>query len=231
MTVHSFNERNRYAAATKARLVWEPFYRQAFPGFAALVEIPARRCTAQILGIDHVVVLTSGKEVRVDTKLRERPYSDDLLLEYRSDDDASKPGWIEQDLQIDYLAVVWEPSRRGVLLPWEQLRRAWHVSGVEWILKARHGIADPAPEYHRGADGFAHVVAANRENGKAWRTLSICVPMRVIANAVRDACFVEIPHENVEASIQRRPAAALPEQLVLHHTIRGNGKNRQQEGT
>lgn len=220
MTTHSFKERNRYAATSKAALVWEPFYRAAFPGFAAFAELPAERSTAQLLGIDHVVVLTSGKELRIDTKIRDRVYQNDVLLEYLSDEDRAAPGWIEKDLAIDFLAVVWEPSHKGMLLPWEQLRRAWLDHGREWVTKGREGIQDPAPVFHKGADGFGHTVANNREGDRTWRTLAVCVPTRVLANAVRDALFVSLPTEATERSIERRPRPAIAEQLGIFHRAR-----------
>lgn len=213
--LHSFEASSRYAASVKASAVWEPFYRGHFTGFVGMVELPNIRCTAQLLGIDHVVTLSSGKQYRVDAKVRNMAYPGDFLLEYLGDEARGAPGWIEKDLQADYLAVIWMRSRCGALLPFESLRLAWVRRGEEWKAKALYGCSRPWPKRHEGSDGFCHVMAGNRDarTGRTWRTLSVCVPMDVLLDEVRDGALYDIPSD--PPRIAKVKPGAVPEQLCL----------------
>jgi len=81
---------------------WEPIYKQALPTFAGLSAI-RRDGWAQRGGIDRLIILESGKTLRIGEKLREPDYPD-ILPEYYSDRTRKVPGWIAKDLACDYLA-------------------------------------------------------------------------------------------------------------------------------
>jgi hypothetical protein len=113
---------------------------------------------SQRLGIDRLILLSSGRVLAIDEKKREQDYND-ILLEYLSNDSTGAPGWIEKELQIDYLAYAFMPSKRVYLFPWDMLRRAWLHYKADWLKKYQipparnkgyctHSVAVPIVELH-----------------------------------------------------------------------------------
>lgn len=137
---------------------------------------------AQRGGIDRVLTLASGKTLSVDEKVRYKDYND-VLLEYWSvwrDGKGVTPGWVAKDLACDYIAYAWVPSERCLLLPFQELRRAWRKNCREWVALGE-----------RGSMGFFIADAAN--NG--YVTKSVCVPESVLLDAIRDAMLVKWSRE------------------------------------
>lgn len=173
--VHDFQESLKLSQSYADAPWWEPVYREAFPGFNAMTCVRGD-CQAQRLGIDRIVTLKSGQCLRIDEKVRARDWPD-FALERWSDNRKHRPvkGWVQKQLQCDYIAYAFVPSRTCYLLPFQQLRRAWIRHGREWIDKA-----------YRGCDGFRVVDAKNRE----YTTESIAVPRGVLIDALLDAMRV-----------------------------------------
>lgn len=147
---------------------WDAVYRKAFPSM--LFHAPTvGKSQAQYLGIDRVITLSSGKTLYIDEKKRRGVYPD-ILLEYVSVDRTGAPGWIEKDLQIDYLAYAFMPTQRVYLFPWEMLRRAWRQWGETWRKE------------------FPSVSAQN--NG--YKTYSVAVPIGKLRQAVSTACVIQL---------------------------------------
>ena len=115
---------------------WDAVFKKAFPNMVSNV-----LCDDMVLqrhGIDRLIRLSSGDVVKVDQKIRRKSYPD-ILLEYISvDKPVEKPGWIEKDLAIDYLAYAFLPTQRCYMYPWLLLRRAWLRFGEEW--KVKYGV-------------------------------------------------------------------------------------------
>lgn len=57
----------------------------------------------------------------------------DFLLEVWSDEARQKKGWMQKDLQIDYLAYGFLMSRRCYLFPWLLLQAAWRDHQTKWL--------------------------------------------------------------------------------------------------
>lgn len=129
---------------------------------------------AQRGGIDRVVLLSSGKSLSIDEKVRDKDYPD-FLWEYLSDKARGIPGWCAKDLACDYLAYAYVPSKRCVLLPFVQIRRAWLENGPLWIASANRGDA-----------GYRIVDAVNR----GYTTRSVAVPWKETFRAIREAMIV-----------------------------------------
>ncbi len=163
--VHNFRERNAWSLAKRDEPFWESVYRKAFPNL-----LRTELCSdleLQLHGIDRILHLSNGHVLYVDEKKREKDYPD-ILLEYQSSE--TRPGWIEKDGAIDYLAYAFIPTRRCYLFPWAMLRRAWLAYGEEW--KA---------EYQR--------VPARNETYTTW---SIAIPIPVLRSAVSLAAIIQV---------------------------------------
>jgi len=175
MRVHDFQESLRQSQSYTDAPWWEQVYRDAFPGFLAMMCVRGN-CQAQHLGIDRIVTLGSGQCLRIDEKVRERDWPD-FVLERWSSNRRPNPtaGWIQKPLQCDYIAYAFVPSRTCYLLPFQQLRRAWIRNGRAWIDLA-----------YRERNGFRVVEAQNR----GYVTESIAVPKQVLLDAMLDAMRV-----------------------------------------
>lgn len=170
---HSFSESLSLSHSQSDAPWWGEVYRQAFPSLLSF-ECVRDDGWAQRGGIDRVLVLKSGKTLTVDEKVRSRDYHD-ILFERWSSRDSRTPGWIQKDLACDYIAYAFIPSRRCLLLPFQQMRRAWLANGKHWIAEAK-----------AGRNGF-RVVEAN--NG-TYVTESIAVPEATALKAIENAMKV-----------------------------------------
>lgn len=167
MTVHRFQEDLEFSHNMSDAPWWEEVYRRAFPGFQAMTCV-RKDGWAQRGGIDRVVVLSSGKVLNVDEKVRRKAYPD-ILLERYSDADRKTPGWVQKNLATDFIAYARVPTQQCVLLPFIPLRRAWISCGRDWI--ARYGT-----------------LFSDNEN---YRTESVPVPDQVLMEAIKEALWVE----------------------------------------
>lgn len=159
---------------------WPRVYRAAFPSLTAMVSV-RQDGWAQRGGIDRVLTLGSGKTLSVDEKVRYKDYGDVLLefwSSYRGEypqGRGDQPGWVAKDLACDYIAYAWVPTERCLLLPFQELRRAWRSHRRDWVSAAR-----------KDAMGFSIARAKNR----GYETVSVCVPENALRDAIRDAMLV-----------------------------------------
>ncbi len=173
-----FHADNRYSLAASEEAFWLAVYRKAFFNLAS-----QELCTDLALqrqGIDRILRLSNGHTLRIDEKKRAREYPD-ILLEYTSNLERSTPGWIEKDLQIDYLAYGFMQSQRCYLFPWPMLRRAWLHFAPQW--KAKYSPP---------------VVARTRVGNATYQTISVAVPTDVLRRAVSTASVIDVsgaPHD------------------------------------
>lgn len=175
MTVHNFDERLAWGEAASKEPFWMEVFYRAFPTMVDAIHNPTKN-QAQYLGIDWWVLLTSGKTLGIDTKSRERCYGD-ILLEHLSVSTTGALGWIEKDLQIDFLAYGFVPSRKAYLFPWEPLRAAWMRNKAAWWKSADDK-----------RDGFRHIEAPN----EGYVTRSIAVPTQILMREVARSLIVSL---------------------------------------
>jgi hypothetical protein len=166
--VHNFEERLAYSEAASEEPFWEAVYRKHFPNMVQCVLLQGNH-DSQRQGKDRAVHLSNGHVLYIDEKKREKVYND-ILLEYISVDTKNKPGWMECDKSIDYLAYAFMPSKTVYFFPWPQLRRAWNYYKTEW--QARY-----------------KPVAAR--NGK-YTTYCTPVPIDVLRRAVSTASVIKL---------------------------------------
>ena len=163
--MNDFANDNEFSKSELADSFWNNFYRVAFPDYIRMSETVKDRAM-QLHGIDRKIYLKDGIVVLTDEKLRRITYPD-FFLEYQSSDVNHSLGWLNKDLDIDYVAYGWYPARFGYLLEWQSLTSAWIRHGHNWI--AEYGRK---PAYNVG-----------------YTTWGVCVPTRVIREVV-DCRFV-----------------------------------------
>lgn len=177
MSPHSFSESLARSQAFSDDPLWEDVYRQVFPDMVALVDHRGSGYW-QALGIDRSIVLASSKQILVDEKVRwPNPGTgevyEDILLEYESDSERDRPGWVEKPLLADYIAYCISGLSRVYFLPVIPLQRAWRAHKEAWL--AGYGIRE----------------ARNEEGGRAWTTKGCPVPVEVLFEALRESLSVE----------------------------------------
>jgi hypothetical protein len=165
---HDFDERLQWSETQSDEPFWDAVYRKAFPNLVNHM-LGSGDTESQRKGIDRVILLANGKTLYIDEKKRGKMY-DDILLEFLSVDTKGTAGWIEKDLQIDYLAYAFMPNRRVYLLDWQMLRRAWIKNGEDWKKRFR-------------------IVKAQNKN---YTTHSVAVPIKTLLVSLVTATIVEV---------------------------------------
>jgi len=174
MTPHDFKAQLKYSEESSDKEFWQKVYTIAFPSMVSN-RLTGGDMKLQRLGIDRIVTLSNGANIKIDEKKR-REARNDILIEYISVDTTGAPGWIEKDLAIDYIAYAFMPIQRVYLFPWQNLRRAWLRYKPYWL-------ADYRP-----------IIAQNR----GYKTISVAVPISVLANAIWQASIIQLPVEVVK---------------------------------
>lgn len=116
--------------------IWGQMYRQAFPGLVGMND-HRKDGQHQRNGIDRSLVMSNGKLIWIDEKLRGRNRKTgkvyrDIALEEFSDRDRRRPGWVIKELLCDYIAYAIAPLGAGYLLPVIPLQAAWMRNGESW---------------------------------------------------------------------------------------------------
>lgn len=184
MTVHDMGRSIAYSHEQSDQPWWEPVYRRAFPDMASMVDL-RHDGWHQRAGRDRAIVLSSGRTIYVDEKVRTAAY-DDTLVEIwsvypKTDGPPYRPvagarhGWARKPLDCDWLAYAFVPTATCFLLPFLGIRAALEKSKWVWAKSATEKT-----------DGFRWVVAENSR----YNTISIAVPTWILRDAITDAMTV-----------------------------------------
>lgn len=173
--VNDFKEDLAYGDDPGHEAFWADVYRRVFPNFQSCMQTPGKT-PSQKRGTDRVIMLTNGLVLKIQEKAR-REVQHDMLLEYISNDRTGSPGWIEQDLEINYIAYAFMSVRRAHVIPWQPLHTAWQQNKAVWMAYAEN-------EH----EGFRKIPARNR----TYTTYSVAVPWRHIFSAVARAGYVQL---------------------------------------
>jgi hypothetical protein len=141
MIVHDFKASLVASHAASDWPGWEPLYRSYFPTMVGLHD-HRQDGDHQRVGIDRSIVLSHGKQILIDEKVRGRNKStgkvyEDIFLEFLGDRDRRVPGWVVKPLAADYIAYLIAPLGICHLLPVLQLQLAWSKNWPDW--QARFG--------------------------------------------------------------------------------------------
>jgi len=163
--IHDFDERLKWSKNASLEAFWNEVYRKAFPNMLKYDLYSGKR-----RGVHRRIYLPDSKIVYIKETKRKKEYPD-IALEYISVSTTGAPGWIEKDLEIDYIAYAFMDSKRVYLLDWPMLQQTWRLHKDEW------------KKQHR------KVVAEN----EGYRTISVAVP----TSELRDAIIMSISAQNV----------------------------------
>jgi len=160
--IHNFNAQFYFAREKEGAL--DAIYRNYFKNVSSIERgLPLKR---EHYGIDSIIHLDSGEQIRTQEKWRKREFTDDFLIEYCSVErkgTCQKPGWIYH-IYADYLFAVYEPSERVKVYPVVQLKLAWNEYSFDWIQQ------------------FSIPPARN----DTYLTRNVAVPCNILENAIRE---------------------------------------------
>lgn len=167
-----------FSEGPQAQSFWKWAYREAFKRRFRATNTYGNNA-AQRAGVERVMVFEdSGEVLKVEEKLR-RDFYPDILLEYQANDQRQKPGWIETELKIDYLAYGYLDTPLAYFLPWPLLRSAWQANKQQWMEWG---------EEERW--GFRKIVASNRPGYSTW---SLAIPTEQLLSAMEEAALAYFP--------------------------------------
>jgi hypothetical protein len=129
--MNDFNNDLKYSHESEDNPIWRIIYNKAFPDNKSITNNREDSQT-QRLGIDRTIILSSGKAIYIDEKVRRKDYGD-ILLEYISNDKYKTLGWVEKKLFCDYIAYAILDIKICYLLPVPQLQKAWMDNKETWL--------------------------------------------------------------------------------------------------
>jgi len=163
---------------------WPVVYQRAFPDMADSYDL-RHEGWHQRAGRDRVIRLTSGRQIFIDEKVREKDYHD-ILIEVWSrypltgsapypPRERAVPGWGTEPKDCDFLAYAFEHAQTCYLIPFLGIRAAWQKHGPAWRANATNR-----------KDGFSWTRALNR----TYATIGIAVPVKILQDCVNDALTI-----------------------------------------
>lgn len=179
-TVHDFGISVEKGSDTKNDPFFDEMYRRTFPTLDTIARTQSSASKVQKSGCDVVIILSSGREIRLDEKRRFGTFTD-IALEYKHvySGGGSADGWIEKDLAIEYLAYGIIRLKQGYIIPWIDLQKVWRKNKAEWI---RNGI--------NKEQGFFNAEAKN----DGYISHSCCVPADVLMREIAGIYAVDLNH-------------------------------------
>lgn len=181
--LHQFNDSLAFSRSQRGAEWWEKTYRLAFHNFQTMGG-PEKDGWCERAAVDRIVLLTSGKAIKIQEKVRKKVYPS-ILLEYRT---GKKNGWVAEDSDADYLAYAMLPTGACYLFPFPILRAAWKMQGPLWVKEARLEEEQDLPYRDRQ---YQFVKTNSHKDGRYWLTESLAVPTDKVLEAVKNALFVQ----------------------------------------
>lgn len=168
-----FNEDLKFSESLDSNF-WNKIYSRAFPNHISFFRSKSQKeSDMQQYGIDTTVVLSSGKPVFVEEKIRRKNYGD-ILLEVIANDKTSAMGWIEKDQMSDYILYIICETEQVYVLPTIQLQQAWRKNKDKWL------------------EEFGTVPAKNPN----YESVNCPVPIQVLYNALKQELVFNLQGEN-----------------------------------
>jgi hypothetical protein len=177
MKVNDFKTDLEWSEAQHTQDWWLPYYKVAFPDMVR-IEGVSGPSPEQRAGIDKIVVLSSGKRLSVDEKVRRLRAPSDILLEVKHvpvNGEPEWPGWMDKPNQLtDYLAVGFSAYRTAFFFPFVSLRTAWKRNKEEWLNR------------------FTVPPALNPNARPPYNTHNVAIPTEVLMESICDAIEVKL---------------------------------------
>ena len=165
-TKHSFREQLSYSHSMANAPWWEEVYRRAFGTIASMTDI-REDGWCQRSGVDRIVILESGKIIKVDEKVAKSIYPTFPIEQWSSLEDR-RDGWVKKPMDTDFIAYAEAPTGMVWMWPVLALQRAWREYGRQWVSRYGH---KKVPNYN-------------------YTTIIVPVPKMELMSAIRDALVV-----------------------------------------
>ncbi len=130
----------------------------------------------QYRGIDRYLYFDSGL-LKIEEKIR-RIWKGDILLEYMSNDITKSEGWMNRNLECDYIIYAVLPINVMFWFNWADLKHIWEINKSIWISAGENF-----------QHGFSKITADNKDkvSGKhLFNTLSVGVPPECLIKNTRN---------------------------------------------
>ena len=163
--VHNFRESLDWSNSAEVEEYWQKIYSKLFPTMASM-QVTEGKNQCQRLGIDRVIVLKSGKVIRIEEKIRRKNH-DDIALEFESGHGNNK-GWANKKLLADYF--VYGMPDKAYVFPYENFRLVWNKRKYAWKKKYK--------------------IITVRNVG--WTTKCLCVPFDVFLAEIMKTMVVPV---------------------------------------
>lgn len=164
MLTHDFKLELEYSLEKAEDSIFDLFYYRAFPNLLNIKFVDD--LTVQKMGIDKILLFSSGNQVSIDEKKRKKDYND-ILLEIWSVYEQRKPGWLWTS-KSDYIVYAVMPTKKIYLLPTLLLKKAWLVNSDIWHKQYPRWIVSHTPSY----------------DGTVYTTKSKAIPPSVLLPAI-----------------------------------------------
>jgi len=156
--VNDFKTDLEHSHDEETNKAFDAFYMSYFP-MAESVEF-ITDLEMQKMGIDKIIRLSNRGRITIDEKVRRTDY-DDILIEYWSNFEEKKLGWIYYS-RCDF--IMYANNKNFYMLPFRLMQLAWKRHSTEWRKKYN---LPPA-----------------KNNG--YETHNVAVPIKVLLDAIRD---------------------------------------------
>lgn len=166
--MNDFKECLDKANSEKLNPFWISVYKEMFPNFVEMTGTIGNM-DMQRKGVDRLILLSNNRTILIDEKVRFSDYND-ILIEYISVDTNNTPGWIEKQMDIDYLAYAFINKKTCYMIPFPALQRVWKYYKNIWIRK------------------YQRIEAEN----KNYKTISVAIPTNTLLNKVSDAMKIKV---------------------------------------
>lgn len=133
MKVYNFDEDLKKSQDDQDLLFWEEIYKQFFPLFARMEKCTDR--SKQNNGVDRYIYEKGDIDeykIPIEEKLHYSKYPN-FIMERWSNVEKKIPGWVQKNLDCEYVAYAFILERRCFLIRFDALRATWKGYGREWI--------------------------------------------------------------------------------------------------
>lgn len=171
MKLNEFHVDLKYSQDKTEDQIINDFYRKFFPNMKEVKATSNFNLTAQKSGIDKIITLNNGKEIKIEEKKRRTDYGDILLEEWSvfRNGKGEKKGWTGDPKKVsDYIIYIILP--KIYIFPYDMLQLAWRTNYKLWLNKAKNE-----------EDGFRYVEAPN----PGYITTNIAVPTNILFEAIQ----------------------------------------------
>ena len=171
--VYQFEDNLAFSEENERDERWEQFYHFFFPEISD-IEMIRGDDQRQKVGIDKIVHLKDGKQHNIDEKVDRKGYPR-FPIEIWQAKNINLLGWaMKDDQQTHYIAYLVEPKQDYYLIPYKEIKNAYHRNKQQWLNYA-----------HSRRNNFIYAKVYNDMiGGIVWETHNVCVPFDVLINQI-----------------------------------------------